>query len=154
MGSMVEVTLRSPLRDLAGGKGTVEIDGATVGEVIGRLETRFPKLTGWVLDERGHVRQHVNVFLNGERAATEAPVSERDRIHILPAISGGAEAELLVGTRKGLFVLRGERGGPMAVAARGVSGPVAGVAMRDPPRGSYFRPTTHAQSGRPLVPPG
>ena len=115
---MVEVTLRSPLRDLAGGSGTVRVDGGTIGEVIGRLETEFPKLAGWVLDERGRIRAHVNVFLNGERASSDASVSERDRIQILPAISGGADAELLVGTRKGLFVLRGERGRPMEVAAR------------------------------------
>ena len=29
-----------------------------------------------------------------------------------------AETEVLVGTRKGLFVLRGDRGGPFEIAAR------------------------------------
>jgi len=144
---MVEVTLRSPLRDLAGGSGTVRVDGGTIGEVIGRLETEFPKLAGWVLDERGRIRAHVNVFLNGERASSDASVSERDRIQILPAISGGADAELLVGTRKGLFVLRGERGRPMEVAARRFGGVVAEFAMRDPRTGTYYASVTHGQYG-------
>ena len=147
MGVMVEVKLRAPLRDLAGGNGTLELSGATVGEVIGRLESEFPRLAGWVLDERGRVRQHVNVFLNGERAGLEVPVSARDRIHILPAISGGADAQLLVGTRKGLFVLQGPRGGPMEVQLRRFGGVTAEFAMRDPRTGIYYASVTHGQYG-------
>jgi molybdopterin converting factor small subunit/photosystem II stability/assembly factor-like uncharacterized protein len=141
------VTLRAPLRDLAG-KATVEVEGATVGEVIGRLEGEYPRISGWVLDEAGRVREHVNVFLNGERAGIEAPVSSNDRIQILPAISGGAgDAEVLVGTRKGLFVLRGERGGPMSVTHRTFEGVEVEYAMRDPRTGTYFASVTHGQHG-------
>src|SRR3954463_5938296 len=110
-GVMETVVLRSPLRDLAGGRSSVDVDGGSVGEVLGRLEGDYPRLVGWVRDEQGQIREHVNVFLNGERARAEAVVEPGDTIHILPAISGGAggSAELLVGTHKGLFVLRGDR---------------------------------------------
>jgi hypothetical protein len=87
------------------------------------------------------------VFLNGERAPAEAAVAPGDRIHILPAISGGATSELLVGTHKGLFVLRGERGGPMDVVARKFEGVNVEYAIRDPRTGTYYASVTHGQHG-------
>ena len=145
---MATVVLRSPLRDLAGGQSSVQVTGGSVGEVLGKLEGEYPRLVGWVRDEQGHIREHVNVFLNGERAPSEAEVAPGDKIHILPAISGGTvEAELLVGTHKGLFVLRGERGGPMDVAARKFEGVNVEFAMRDPRTGTYYASVTHGQHG-------
>jgi sulfur-carrier protein len=85
---MATVTLRAPLKDLATGRD-LEIPGDTVGEVIRALEAEHPKLRGWILDEQGHVRQHVNVFVNGERMAEDAGVSPTDRLQVLPSISGG-----------------------------------------------------------------
>jgi molybdopterin converting factor small subunit len=87
---MATVTLRAPLKDLAGGRADVEMAGDTVGEVIRALEAEHPKLRGWILDEHGRVRQHVNVFVNGERMTEDAGVSATDRLHVLPSISGWA----------------------------------------------------------------
>jgi molybdopterin converting factor small subunit len=87
---MAVVTLRAPLKDLAGGASDVEVPGATVGAAIRALEAAHPKLTGWILDEQGHVRRHVNVFVNGERVREDAPVEPTDRLHVLPSISGGS----------------------------------------------------------------
>ena len=87
---MATVTLRAPLKDLAGGQSDVEMAGDTVGDVIRALEVEHPKLRGWILDEQGHVRQHVNVFVNGERMTEDAGVGPSDRLHVLPSISGGA----------------------------------------------------------------
>jgi hypothetical protein len=50
--------------------------------------------------------------------------------------------ELLVGTKKGLFVLRGESGGPFEVAARAFPGDVVEFATRDPRTGRYFASVT------------
>lgn len=55
--------------------------------------------------------------------------------------------ELLVGTRKGLVVLRGKRGGSYELAARGFPGEVVEFAMRDPRTGRYFAAVTHGQFG-------
>ena len=86
---MPEVVVRAPLKDLCGGNSALDLAGTTVGEVLHRLEDAWPKTVGWVLDEQGRVRQHVNVFLNGERVREDAAVTPGDRLHILPAITGG-----------------------------------------------------------------
>jgi sulfur-carrier protein len=83
------VRLRGPLKQLAGGDADHPIDGATVGEVLRELERTRPALAGWILDERGLVRRHINVFVNGEQEGKDTAVASDDRIDILPAISGG-----------------------------------------------------------------
>jgi len=83
------VRLRGPLKQLAGGEPDHPVDGATVGEVLRELERSRPALGGWILDERGRIRRHINVFVNGEQEREESAVSSDDRIDVLPAISGG-----------------------------------------------------------------
>jgi sulfur-carrier protein len=87
--SMAVVCLRGPLRRVAGGCAEHELDGATVVELLRGLEARHPDLGGWILDERGEIRRHINVFVNGERAAEATAVVLGDRIEVLPAITGG-----------------------------------------------------------------
>jgi molybdopterin converting factor small subunit len=86
---MPKVTLRGPLQKMAGEGPTHEVDGTTVTELLERLETDYPALEGWILDETGVLRKHINVFVNGERVKQDAAVVAADRIEILPAISGG-----------------------------------------------------------------
>ena len=85
---MAVVLLRAPLSDLAGGREHA-IDGANVQEVLVGLESSCPTIAGWVLDERRAIRTHVNVYVNGELAQEDTGVDDADRIHVLPAITGG-----------------------------------------------------------------
>jgi molybdopterin converting factor small subunit len=85
------VRLRAPLSELAGGNRELELDGATVAEVLRALEDAHPGVRGWILDEHGRIREHVNVFVNKDYGREDTSVGAEDRLHVLPAISGGRE---------------------------------------------------------------
>ena len=84
------VRLRGPLKRLAGDQSEHAIEGGSVGELLVAIERAHPAAQGWILDERGVLRRHINVFVNGERGNEETPVTDGDRIDVLPAISGGS----------------------------------------------------------------
>lgn len=86
---MAVVRLRGPLKKLAGDQGEHDVEGGTVRELLVELEQAQPAIDGWILDERGLIRRHINVFVNGERGREETPVGPEDQIDVLPAISGG-----------------------------------------------------------------
>jgi molybdopterin synthase sulfur carrier subunit len=83
------VRLRAPLSELAGGNRELELEGSTVAEVLKALEQRHPDVKGWILDERGLIREHINVFVNKDYGREDTAVAPSDRLHVLPAISGG-----------------------------------------------------------------
>lgn len=86
---MALVRLRGPLKRLAGDRSEHAVEGATVGELLRALERAHPATDGWILDERGLIRRHINVFVNGERGGEETAVGADDRVDVLPAITGG-----------------------------------------------------------------
>lgn len=91
----VNVVLPGVLRELAGGRSSVSLDGqpATVGEALEALRTTCPGVHRSILTEAGEVRPHVNVFVGDteiRRAAGLAtPLDDGDEIVVLPAVSGG-----------------------------------------------------------------
>jgi len=86
---MPSVRLRGPLKRLADDRSDHAVAGETVGELLRELERAQPAMAGWILDERGRIRRHINVFVNGERGGEDTAVDNDDRVEILPAISGG-----------------------------------------------------------------
>lgn len=86
---MALVCVHGPLRSLAGGRAEQVVAGANVQELLRGLEALHPSVTGWILDERGTIRRHINVFVNGERGAEQTVVESGDRVEVLPAITGG-----------------------------------------------------------------
>jgi sulfur-carrier protein len=85
---MPVVCVHGPLRELAGG-GEHELRAATVLELVRELEHEHPALGGWIVDERGLIRRHINVFVDGERGGEDTPVVADAHVEILPAITGG-----------------------------------------------------------------
>ena len=86
---MALVCLHGPLRKLAGERPEHELSGVTVAELLRALELAHPPLAGWIVDERGLIRRHINVFVNGEQGAETTAVGPDDQVEVLPAISGG-----------------------------------------------------------------
>jgi sulfur-carrier protein len=53
------------------------------------LELGHPDMGGWILDERGVIRRHISVFVNGERGGGATAVRSGDRVEVVPAMTGG-----------------------------------------------------------------
>jgi molybdopterin synthase sulfur carrier subunit len=86
---MAVVRLRGPLKRVTGNRSEHPVEGTTVVDLLRTLEHAHPAAAGWMLDERGLVRRHLNVFVNGELVEAETAVGAEDRVDVLPAISGG-----------------------------------------------------------------
>ena len=93
----VRVILPGMLRDLVGGVSEIEVespaDSQTVAQLLDRAFAEHRVLDGKVRDERGEIRRHVKVFVNGEDATrvegVGTPVPAGARVHIINAVSGG-----------------------------------------------------------------
>ncbi len=90
---MATIRIPTPLRTYTQNKDEVTVPGATVGEVLKNLDTSYPGIGARLLDDKGGVRRYVNIFHNDEDIRflkqLETPVSDADKISIIPAIAGG-----------------------------------------------------------------
>lgn len=88
-------TLRVPalLKYYLDGQNEVLLDGQTVGEVLGDLSQKFPKIHSHIFDSSGQVRRHINLFVNADNIRDlnrlDTTIEENDIIKILPSITGG-----------------------------------------------------------------
>jgi adenylyltransferase/sulfurtransferase len=98
----VQILIPTALRQFAGERAELHADATTAGEALERLVTEHAELRRHLYNERGELRNFVNVYVNDEdirhasRLAT--PVKDGDTISIVPAIAGGAGevAEVIV----------------------------------------------------------
>ncbi len=90
---MSTVKVPSVLRPNVGGAKELDVAGASIGEVLDGLVTRFPGLRDQLLTEDGELNRFVNVYLNGQDVryldGRGTPVGERDEVRLLPAMAGG-----------------------------------------------------------------
>jgi molybdopterin synthase sulfur carrier subunit len=72
---------------------TVQVEGATVGEVLSAVFEQNPRLRSYVVDEQGTLRKHMNVFVDAQqlrdRDALGDPVGPTSEIYVMQALSGG-----------------------------------------------------------------
>jgi MoaD family protein len=82
------------LRPSVSGKSEVDVDGATVGEVLRGLAERYPDTGDQLLSDEGELNRYVNVYVNDEdvrvQQGLETEVGQADTVVILPAMAGGA----------------------------------------------------------------
>ena len=88
-----KVRIPTPLRKLTNNDELVEVNGATIGDAINELQTRYPGIKERLLDETGAVRRFVNVYVNEEDIRflqnQQTTLKDGDEISIIPAIAGG-----------------------------------------------------------------
>lgn len=91
----MSVTIRIPttLRTLTGGQSQVEVEGATVGDVLGALDAAHPGFTERLFDDEGNLRRFVNVFVADDDVryldGVGTAVPDGETVSIIPAVAGG-----------------------------------------------------------------
>lgn len=71
----------------------LSLEAANLAELVTALERLAPGLAFYVCDERGRLRRHVNIFVDGEmlvdRRALSDALGPDSRVFIAQALSGG-----------------------------------------------------------------
>jgi molybdopterin converting factor small subunit len=87
---MITIFIPQQLRSYTAGATTASAKGATVDAAFNDLDARFPGIRFRVIDEQGRIREHMRVFVDGERVRTiDVEVAARCEVHIFGALSGG-----------------------------------------------------------------
>jgi molybdopterin synthase sulfur carrier subunit len=89
----VRIEIPAPLRELTNGKVEIPTTGSTVKEALANLVAEYPGLKSKLFDDKGNVRQHINVFVNDEdiRYLDELDTKLTDGVLValIPAVAGG-----------------------------------------------------------------
>lgn len=67
----------------------IEIEAATVRDLVDALDARWPGIRDRICDSRPAIRRHMNVFVDGRRATLATALRPGADVFILTAISGG-----------------------------------------------------------------
>jgi sulfur-carrier protein len=87
---MAELYLPSTLPPLFPGlPRRLEIEAATVGQAIDRLDEQWPGFRDRLCEPGPSIRPHINVYVDRERAGLDTPLAARSRVDVIAAISGG-----------------------------------------------------------------
>jgi adenylyltransferase/sulfurtransferase len=92
----IKVNIPTPLRAFTDKLDVVELDGATVGDLLQGLTTRFGGLRQHLYTPDGRLRSFVNVYVNDEDIRylqkDQTPVQAGDTVSIVPSVAGGSPA--------------------------------------------------------------
>ena len=71
----------------------MKVEAANVKEVFSALETAYPNISDYLMDEHGALRHHINIFIAGkmmnDRDNLTDTIKEEDEVLIFQALSGG-----------------------------------------------------------------
>lgn len=86
----MKVRVPTPLRSYTGAEANVVADGDTLSEVLDDLDRRYPGMRFRIVDEQDQLRQHMSIFVRGERTRDLAMrLDDVDEVVIMQALSGG-----------------------------------------------------------------
>jgi len=71
----------------------LEMEAETIDQVVHNINELYPGIKSYIVDDQGHLRKHVNIFLDGkmidDRATLSDAVNTQSEIYIMQALSGG-----------------------------------------------------------------
>jgi molybdopterin synthase sulfur carrier subunit len=72
---------------------TIDIKASDVNEVVLNIDKTYPGIKGYLLDDQGSLRKHVNIFVDGtlitDRTTLLDKITEHSEVYIMQALSGG-----------------------------------------------------------------
>lgn len=86
----MKVHIPTVLRSYTDGRSSVEVTGSTIGELLADLDGQFPGFRFRMVDERGALRQHMVVWVDGERCRDlTRSLAGGEEVVLMQALSGG-----------------------------------------------------------------
>jgi molybdopterin synthase sulfur carrier subunit len=93
----ITVEIPTALRRFTDGIQSIECTSATLPELLGEIEQRFPAIVKHLRDDTGQVRRFVNIYVNEEDirflGGNDYKFREGDRVLVVPSIAGGTPAD-------------------------------------------------------------
>ncbi len=88
---MATVFIPSLMQNLSDGNHRVDIEGATVRQIVNNLEAKYPGFAERLVDD-GRIKGSISVAIDGEITPLGMleKVGENSEVHFLPALGGGA----------------------------------------------------------------
>ena len=90
----IRILIPTPLRPYTGAKPAVEIEGASVGELLKNLTAEHSALRPHLFHEDGRLRHFVNIYVNDEDIryleGQGTRVTANDTVSIVPSVAGGS----------------------------------------------------------------
>jgi molybdopterin converting factor small subunit len=90
----ITVEIPTALRRFTDGVQSIECGSATLPELMGEIEQRFPAISKHLRDDAGQVRRFINIYVNEEDirflGGDDYKFREGDRVLVVPSIAGGA----------------------------------------------------------------
>jgi MoaD family protein len=89
----VQLLIPTPLQKFTENESSVELEAASINELLQSLEQRFPGILDRICDTKGTLRRFINVYVNGEDIRfldhENTTLNDGDEVSIVPAVAGG-----------------------------------------------------------------
>ena len=69
--------------------GRVRVEAASVSELIERLDRDWPGVRFRLCDAGPVIREHINIFVDGEKSTLSTSLRPDSEVRILTAVAGG-----------------------------------------------------------------
>lgn len=93
MADQITVTIPTALRPQVGDQASINVPGATVGQVLGTLRTQYPEFGQRLYKSDNEINRFINIYVNDEDIRfldnLNTAVNPGDEVSIVPAIAGG-----------------------------------------------------------------
>src|SRR5215207_7529448 len=89
-----KILIPTPLRPFTDKLDAVDVDGATIGELLQNLTTKYAGLKQHLYAADGKLRSFVNIYVNDDDIRylqkDQTPLKAGDTVSIIPSVAGGS----------------------------------------------------------------